>query len=44
MSSDQHEQIGIRAGYRLSEKLYHKAIMVLDLADFMLEHSSRGQD
>ncbi|KAK6384706.1 hypothetical protein LTS17_002269 [Exophiala oligosperma] len=39
MSSDQHEQIGIRAGYRLSEKLYHKAIMVLDLADFMLEHS-----
>jgi hypothetical protein len=41
MTPDQHEQIGIRAGYRLSEKLYHKAIMVLDLVDFMLEHSRK---
>jgi hypothetical protein len=38
MSPDQHEEIGIRAGYKLSEKLYHKAVMVLDLADFMSEH------
>jgi Cdc6-like AAA superfamily ATPase len=41
MTPDQHEQIGIRAGYRLSEKLYHKAVMVLDLVDFMFEHSSK---
>ncbi|KAK5265273.1 hypothetical protein LTR96_009175 [Exophiala xenobiotica] len=39
MTPHQHEQIGIRAGYRLAEKLYHKAVMVLDLVDFMLEHS-----
>lgn len=43
MSSHQHEQIGIRAGYKLSEKLYHKAVMVLDLVDFMSEHSSKEQ-
>ncbi|KAK5027878.1 hypothetical protein LTS07_006754 [Exophiala sideris] len=43
MSSDQHEQIGIRAGYRLSEKLYHQAVMVLDLVDFMSEHCSKVQ-
>ncbi|KIW12053.1 hypothetical protein PV08_09327 [Exophiala spinifera] len=39
MSSDQHGQIGIRAGFKLSEKLYRKAVMILDLVDFMAEHS-----
>ncbi|KAK5046788.1 hypothetical protein LTR84_007142 [Exophiala bonariae] len=39
MSPAQHEHIGIRAGYRLSERLYHKTVMVLDKIDFMYNQS-----